>query len=79
MIKKIFGLVVALGGLFLAKSVFATATTILDWSATNTSDMMAWIGQVWTDFSVPIVICLGVALGLTIAGKVISLVKRSVR
>ena len=78
MIKKIAGLGIAVSGLLLASPVFG-ASTILSWDATNTTNMMAWVGQVWTDFSSPVIIVLGVAIGFVVIRKVIGLVKGGVR
>ena len=79
MIKKIAGLGIAVSGLLLASPVFGATETIMTWSGGNTTDMMAWIGQAWTDFSSPILIGLGIGVGFVVIRKVIGLVKGGVR
>jgi len=78
MIKKITGFLALIFGLTLALPVLG-AETIITWDATNTSELVAWITQVWSDLYIPILLGLGVALGFIILRKTIGLVKGGAR
>jgi uncharacterized membrane protein len=75
--KLLIGLGVA-GGLLVAKTTLA-ASTIFTWSATDTSSLSAWISQTWTDFSVPILIVVGIALGFVVIRKLVGVIKGAAR
>lgn len=77
--KKLFGLLVGVFALFGAKICLGASEQILEWNATNTGDLMAWIGQTWTDFQTPILIVVGIGLGFIILRKVIGIVKAGAR
>lgn len=79
MLKRISGLFVLLAlGLLFAIPVFG-AETIISWDATDTSELVAWITQVWDDLYVPVLLGLGVALGFIILRKTIGIVKGGAR
>lgn len=78
MSKKLAGLVIGVLALSLALPVFG-AETIITWDATDTSELVAWITQVWDDLYIPILLGLGVALGFIILRKTIGLVKGGAR
>lgn len=76
--KKTLFAFVSLFALFGAKVVFG-ASTLITWNASNTTDLTAWIGQVWTDLYIPVLLGLGISLGFIILRKVIGLVKGGAR
>lgn len=76
--RKLFLVLAVASGLFLTKVCYG-ASTLFTWSATNTEEMTAWIGQMWTDMSIPVVIVLGIAIGFIIIRKIISLAKAGAR
>ena len=52
---------------------------LFGWTGNQTTDIMSWVAQVWTDFSIPILFVLGVALGFVIIKKAVVLVKGGVK
>ena len=77
-LAKFVGLLSGVLFLLSAKVVFG-AESLLTWSTTNTTELVAWIGQVWTDLYIPIVLGLGISLGFIILRKVIGLIKGGAR
>lgn len=78
--KKTFAVISLLSvlGLTFALPVLG-ASQLISWDATNTTELGAWITQVWSDLYVPILLGLGVAMGFIILRKTIGLVKGSAR
>jgi ABC-type uncharacterized transport system permease subunit len=76
--KKLLTALTIIGGLFIGK-ICLGVSTIFTWSASNTTDLTAWIGQVWSDFSIPILLVVGVSLGFVVIRKLISLAKGGLR
>jgi len=80
--KKMKKLLLASGvsvfGLLTAKICFG-AESLITWSASNTTELVGWVGQVWTDLYVPLLFALGISIGFIIFRKVIGLVKSGAR
>jgi hypothetical protein len=76
--KTLFALLFGGIGTFIASTCYG-ASSLVSWTATNTTDLTAWIGQVWSDLYIPILLGLGISLGFIILRKVIGLVKGGAR
>jgi hypothetical protein len=50
--------------------------TIVSIDASFMSDAMAYVGQLWSDFSLPIILLLGVPIGFWIITKAVGFIRR---
>jgi len=80
--KKLLALGLAVAGLSLLGTQFALATdavSLASWDATDTSELAAWIGQLWTDWYLAIILGLGLSIGFVVLRKVVGMVKGAAR